>query len=252
MKKRIILISIGAFLLVSIIVTVIVIFPYIRLLKYANTLKNEKYAYTCQYNLEYKGSKNYNFTGTIKGYRDEPYTYGKIYLEDTKVTEVYVSDEGEALFNLKPIILMLIDKVSEEHSEFNILRLTVKNTYVSLNQCKDLLGVDTQAIIDENLASNYKVKCISKIPETKYIDIKLKDVQGYKINTSTEIEEIIFVLGKDENGNTVGNVIIDDENLYLEATLNYDTKDTDDIKFPEESFSSFEINVFETIYKLFK
>lgn len=252
MKKRILIFTGGLLLIVAIVVVIICLYPYIRLKQYVDMLEKQQYSYNCSYYVELNGINSQSFNGKIKGYRDNPYTSAKVYLNDKKVTDVYVEDEGAILVNLKPLIVQMVDALTAENKKLNMLKYTVKNTYVSVDQCSKVLDADLQGKIDEAINCKYSVKKLSNPPSTKNINIDLKSVQAYKITTNTYIEEIIIVIGLNSEGETIGSFIIDDENLYLEAQLDYDTDDTDDISLPEESFSSYEISVFKSLYKMFK
>lgn len=253
MKKRIIIISISATLVVAIVIALICLAPLIRLKKYMNTLEKKQYAFNCEYYAEINGNSKNSISGTIEGYRDNPYTYGKVYIDDNKLTTVYVEDGGDILINLKPVIMQMIEEVAPDDTKWHMLKYTVKNTYVSLDQCSDVMDTDFQGMIDEATECKYSVKKLSNPPETKSIDLDdLNKVQAYKITTDTDIEEIIIVLGVNSDGETIGSVIIDDKMIYLEAQLEYDTGKTDEISMPEESFSEYEIGIFKTLLKMFK
>ena len=232
MKKKLVVI-ISVVLLSIAIVALILLFPYIRLLNLANDLKNEQYSFRCSYYFELKNIEK-SFAGKVEGCKDTQTIYGKVYYENEMITEIYANDE-ECLINVSDLM------------GDNVLDLFIKDAYISLEQCSEILDVDIDSIINEVLNCEYTVKSISKSPSLKVLDADDKIKNRYKISTDSVLEDFYVLLGVGDEKNTVCSIIIDKEEIYCELSFVCDIGEVEEIYMPKKTLSSMELYLLKQI-----
>ena len=232
MKKKLVVI-ISAVLLSIAIVALILLFPYIRLQNFANDLRNEQYSFGCSYYFELKNIEK-SFAGKVEGYKDTQTIYGKVYYENDMITEIYANDET-CLINVSALM------------GDNVLDLFIKDAYISLEQCSEILDVDIDSIINEVLNCEYTVKSVSKSPTLKILGADNKIKNRYKISTDSILEDFYILLGADEEENAVCNVIIEKEEMYWELSFVCDIGEVEEIYMPKKTLSSMELYLLKQI-----
>ena len=246
MKKKL-LILIPAIVLSIAVIVLIVLFPYIRLLNFVNDLKNEQYTYTCFYYLELKDTEKF-FEGSVEGCKDAQSVYGKIYLEDKKITEIYANNE-DCLINVSPLISDRLDSIDLMNIN---LDLFIKDTYITLEQCSEILDVDIESKISEILNCEYSVKTTAQAPDLKFLELDNKIKNRYTISTDSMLGDFFILLGTNEEKNTVCNVILDQKEIYFEMSFSYDIGEVEEIYMPKKSLSAWEMYLLKQILNMMK
>ena len=232
--------------------------PYLELKETVEELKDKDYSYTLDYKIsgvDFVFGNNL-LDGTIEGKKVKNIVQGSISIDEKKYLEVYANSDAQVLFNIKPVFEILLDAVEENAgnaSAFKLLKLVLKDSYVSLEQIQSITGEEKVKSIENveifsKIFSNYNMKKVEKPKEVERDYL----VEANYFQLDFDNSDIVLLIGipKEENGKIY--LKASQNNIELEVDAEYKVETMEDLTMPEETISDSTINGFKKIYELWK
>ncbi len=244
MKKKIIIIVSLAVTLIIALVLFSVFYPMIKLKKTLDTIVSEDYVFEGKYYLEVDDKL---FKGSYEGEKEDLNIHIQADVNGADIIDAYYAEDGEVLFNIKPFIVWLYEKLPDKLlNTAGMDKLAAKDNYVSYEQLQEILDIDYD-FVTHSKDMSYSIK---KLKESPFYRIETKQEMIYYEIIADEIPVSVGVYSNKYEIVLAAAVTIDD--LYLEVYGNIDLSQQKSIEMPKEKLSKGVVFVLRKIISYIK
>lgn len=249
-KKKIWIISIIAVLCavcLGVGIAFINISPYLKLKETVHVLMEDNYEYSMDYQIT---GVNMLFEklqdGTIKGIKEGDILQGAVFVEETEYLEAYINSRRECLFNIKPIVDILLDTINLK----SVLPLgALKDIYVSLEQIQEIIGKEqtTVQISTADKTVDWSSYDLKKIDIPKGIKAEYAQTMNF-FEVQFENNPLQLLVGIPKKGEGTLYLKASQNQMILELYGEYQVGKVSKITMPKETVSDTVITVLKTMY----
>lgn len=261
-KKKLIIILIALLAAIALAVVVIKLFPYISLIKAANTLIKDNYVISAEYSINNIDTDFEYITelipskGQLYGEKSDDRLRLVLRDEGESLLEVYTGSDGQCLINLRHMCNILKRKVSDDElsSVLTIAHIFMGDVYISLEHTDTVLGTDYGSWLKglgNGGGAEYSIHRI-KSPGGNILEAEdIGEMTFFELYIETYDTNIIIGAGggSGEEGRLYANV--KSSAADVELMLCYDTAKAEDVIFPAEDFSDIHAELLRVLYRIF-
>jgi hypothetical protein len=256
-KKTAIVITIILVLVLCIsAITITILYPHIILKNRVNDIMDSDYSYKIEYIVsgmdEIVGNKK--IVGTVNGTKSGDTIKGSVNYMNTRIFDIYANIDSEIVFDVKPLFKELLRQAGEYTDiPIGLLSFGVDNTYISLEQLENIIGMETSDNSNMSLENIFKECSISLAsPNDRTRDVFLNnETNDYRLTFEERELSIYLSIPTNERIDCIY-ACLESENLTIDIVFTYEKTNTDPIQLPTDRVSNITIKILEKIFDVWK
>lgn len=228
--------------------------PYLELKKTIEFLKTQDYFLEADYSIEGGTLPLGDLlrTGTLSGQKAGDIISGEVTKEEQEYLEIYADQSGECMFNIRPLFGVFVSFLPDSLSQ------SIPDTYVSLKQLREITQDDQGESSDsesgdESGESAFFLNRILKDFSSEYGIKRLEPSEEYEYFQVTSAEnDFVCQIGIPRQDENRIYLKMEQNGMTVEADISYEQGDVETVEMPGESFSEQTIQIFKTVYRMWK
>lgn len=260
-RKLRIITTVTAIIIIALLILSAVYMPLLKLKLRLNELISDNYKFSavCNVsgmNLPVLGDE---FAGEIKGSKGDEVLYAELIYEDKSYLEIYVDEEYEMVFNFEPLLQSLFAMITDKSLLQTAFNFFVKDNYISMEQIKDVTGLDIITISDTEITSdvfkslagerNKNIKCSVKYLKNIADEHKILDDASMYFQVSLEGNDTGLIIGMPRSSKDKRfSLEITAENVTWKFVVEYRIMNSQGKEMPDNLVSETKIAILKKLY----